>query len=53
MMIEVGVRDLVRRIENDQTQVRYSVAGGSGGRVMSGAIHVIHMEETRSACFLV
>jgi hypothetical protein len=49
--IEAGVGDLVWRIGNDQAQVRYSVAGWSRGRVTSYAIHIIHVEQTRSACF--
>jgi hypothetical protein len=53
MMIEVGVGDLVRRIGDDQVQVGYSVVGRSGGRVTPYAIHIIHVEETRSTCFLV
>jgi hypothetical protein len=53
MGIETGVGDLVQRIGNDQTQVGYSVAGRSGGRVTSCAIHIIHVEETRSVGFLV
>jgi hypothetical protein len=32
-MIEAGVGDLVRKIEDDQAQVGYSVAGQSGGAV--------------------
>jgi hypothetical protein len=47
--IEAGVGDLVRRIGDDQTQVGYSVAGRSGGRVTSYVIHIVHVEETRSA----
>jgi hypothetical protein len=53
MRIEAGVGDLVQRIRDDQAQVGYSVAGQSGGRVMPSAIYIIHMEETRSTCFLV
>jgi hypothetical protein len=51
MRIKAGVGDLVRRIRDDQAQVMYSVAGRSGGRVMSCVIHIIHVEETRSAGF--
>jgi hypothetical protein len=48
MRIEAGVVDMVRRIEDDQTQVGYSVVGRSGGRVMPCAIRIIHVEEMRS-----
>jgi hypothetical protein len=51
MWIEAGVGDLVRRIRDDQAQVGYSVAGRSGGRKTSCAIHIIHMKETISAGF--
>jgi hypothetical protein len=51
--IEVGVEDLVRRIRDNQAQVRYLKAGRSGGGVTSCAIHIVHMEETRGAGFLV
>jgi hypothetical protein len=50
--IVVGVRDLVQRIRDDQAQVRYSVAGQSGGRVTPCAVYTVHIE-TRSAGFLV
>jgi hypothetical protein len=53
MRIEVGVRDLVQRIRDDQAQVRYSVAGRSGGRVTPCVIRIVHVEETRSTDFLV
>jgi hypothetical protein len=53
MRIEEGVGDLVRRIGDDQVQVGYSVDGRLGGRVTSCAIHIIHVEETRSTGFLV
>jgi hypothetical protein len=49
--IKAGVGELVRRIGDDQAQVGYSVAEQSGGRVMSCAIHIIHVEETRSMGF--
>jgi hypothetical protein len=51
MRIEAGVGDLVQRIGDDQTQVGYSVAGRSGGRVTACAIYIIHMEEMRSTSF--
>jgi hypothetical protein len=51
--IEVGVRDLVRRIVDDQAQVGYSVARRLGGRVTSCAIHIVHMEEMASTGFSV
>jgi hypothetical protein len=51
--IEVGVRDLVWRIGDDQAQVEKSVAKRSGGRVMLCVIHIVHVKEMRSACFLV
>jgi hypothetical protein len=35
MRIVVGVGDLVQRIGDGEAQVRYSVAGRSGGRVTS------------------
>jgi hypothetical protein len=52
MRIVVGVRDLVQRIRDDQAQVRYSVVGQSGGRVMSCAVCTMH-NEMRSVSFLV
>jgi hypothetical protein len=51
--IEAGVGDLVRRIGDDQTQVRYAVVGQSGGQMMLSAIRIVHMEETRSMSFSV
>jgi hypothetical protein len=51
--IKAGVGDLVWRIRDDQTQVGYSMAGRSGGRVTPCAIRIIHMKEMRSASFLV
>jgi hypothetical protein len=51
--IEVGVRDLVWRIGDDQAQVEKSVAKRSGGRVMLCVIRIVHVKEMRSACFLV
>jgi hypothetical protein len=51
--IEVGVGDLVRRIDDDQIQVKYSVAGRSGGQVTPCAIPVVQVEEMRSVGFLV
>jgi hypothetical protein len=53
MMIEAGVGDLVQRIEDDQAQVGYSMTGRSEGRVTSCKICIVHMEEMRSAGFLV
>jgi hypothetical protein len=53
MMIEAGVGDLVQRIGDDQAQIQYSVVEQSGGRVMLCVIRIVHMEETRSTCFLV
>jgi hypothetical protein len=50
--ITAGVGDLVRRAGDGQTQVGYSMAGRSGGRVMSCVVCTVH-EEMRSACFLV
>jgi hypothetical protein len=52
MRIVAGVGDLVQRIRDDQAQVRYSVAGQSGGRVTPCAIYTVHIE-TRRAGFLV
>jgi hypothetical protein len=52
-IIEAGVGDLVWRKGNDQAQVRYSVAGRSGGRVTSCVICIVHVEEMRSAGFTV
>jgi hypothetical protein len=51
MRINAGVGDLVCRIGDDQAQVRYSVAGRSGGQVTSCVIRIIHVEETRSTGF--
>jgi hypothetical protein len=51
--IEVGVKDLVRRIVDDQAPVRYSVAEQSGGQVTSCAIYIVHVEEMRIMSFLV
>jgi hypothetical protein len=51
--IEVGVGDLVRRIDDDQIQVKYSVAGRSGGQVTPCVIPVVQVEEMRSVGFLV
>jgi hypothetical protein len=53
MMIEAGVGDLVRMVRDDQAQVGYLVARLSGGWVTLCAIHIIHIEEMRSAGFLV
>jgi hypothetical protein len=50
MRIIVEVEDLVRRTGDGQPQVRYSVVGRSGGRVMLCAICTVH-EEMRSASF--
>jgi hypothetical protein len=44
------IGDLVQRIRDDQA---YSMAGRSGGRMMPCAIHIVHMEETRSVGFLI
>jgi hypothetical protein len=49
--IMVGVGDLVQRM-GMIAQVRYSVAGRSGGWMASCAVCTVHME-TRSAGFLV
>jgi hypothetical protein len=51
MRMETGVGDLVRRIEDDQAQVRYSVAGRSKGQVTPCVIRIVHVEETRSVSF--
>jgi hypothetical protein len=51
-MIEAGVGDLVQRIRDGQTQVGYSMAGQSRGRVTLCAVCTVH-KETRSAGFLV
>jgi hypothetical protein len=51
--IEVGVGDLVWKIGDDQPQVRYSVVGRSGGQVTPCMIRIVHVEEMRSAGFLV
>jgi hypothetical protein len=50
--IVAGVGDLVRRAGDGQTQVGYSMAGRSGGRVMPCAVCTVH-EEMRSEGFLV
>jgi hypothetical protein len=49
--IKAGVGDLMWRIGDDQTQVRYSVAGRSGGRVTPCVVHTIHVEEMRNVGF--
>jgi hypothetical protein len=49
--IKAGVGDLMWRISDDQTHVRYSVAGRSGGRVTLCVVHTIHVEETRNVGF--
>jgi hypothetical protein len=51
MRIKEGVGDLVRRIRDDPTQVGYSVARRSGGRVTPCVIGIVHVEETRSMGF--
>jgi hypothetical protein len=51
MRMETGVGDLVRRIEDDQAQVKYSVAGRSKGQVTPCVIRIVHVEETRSVSF--
>jgi hypothetical protein len=38
-----GVGDLFQRIENDQPQVGYSVAGRSGGRMTPCVVYIMHM----------
>jgi hypothetical protein len=43
----------VQRVGDNQAQVGYSVVGQSGGRVMLCVICIVHVEETRSADFLV
>jgi hypothetical protein len=48
----VGVGDLVQRTGDGQAQIRYSVAGRSGGRVMLCVVCTVHME-MRSEDFLV
>jgi hypothetical protein len=53
MMIEAGVGDLVRKIEDDQAQVGYSVAGQSGGRMTPYVIRIVHVEEMRNVGFSV
>jgi hypothetical protein len=53
MRIEARVGDLVRRIGDDQAQVGYSVVRRSGGWLTLCVIHIVHVEETRSASFLV
>jgi hypothetical protein len=50
--IEAGVGDLVKRIGNDQAQVRNSVTRRLRGQVTLCAVYTVH-EETRRACFLV
>jgi hypothetical protein len=50
--IVIGVGDLIQRIGDDQAQVRYSVAGCSGGRVISYAVCTVYIE-ARSVSFLV
>jgi hypothetical protein len=52
MRIVSGVGDLMQRTRHGQAQVRYSVAGRSGGQVMPCAVCTVH-GETRSAGFLV
>jgi hypothetical protein len=49
--IEAEVGDLVQRIVDDQAQVRYSMTRRSRGRVMSCAMRIVHVEETRSVGF--
>jgi hypothetical protein len=51
MRIKAGVGDLVRRIRDDQTQFRYSVAVRSRGWVMPCVIRIVHVEEMRSVGF--
>jgi hypothetical protein len=50
--IQTRVGDLMQRTGDDQAQVGYSVAGRSGGRMMSCVICTMHME-MRSTSFLV
>jgi hypothetical protein len=52
MRITAGVGDLVQMTWDGQAQVRYPVAGRSGGRVTPCVVCTVHME-TRSAGFLV
>jgi hypothetical protein len=52
MRIMAGVGDLVQMTEDGQAQVRYSVAGRSGGWVMPCVVCTMHVE-MRSAFFLV
>jgi hypothetical protein len=47
-----GVEDLVRRTEDGQAQVRYSMTEQSGGEVMLCAVYTVH-DETSSASFMV
>jgi hypothetical protein len=50
--IMTGVGDLMQRIEDGQTQVGYSMARRSRGRVMLCAVYTVH-KEMRSMSFLV
>jgi hypothetical protein len=52
MRIMAGVGDLVQRTRDGQTQVGYSVAGRSGGRVTPCAVCPTH-KEMRSVGFLI
>jgi hypothetical protein len=52
MRIMPGVGNLVWRTGDSQTQVRYSVAERSGGRLMSCSVYTVYVE-TRSTGFLV
>jgi hypothetical protein len=53
MMIEAGVGDLVRRIKDDQAQVRYSMVGRLRGQVTPYVIRIVHVEEMRNVDFSV
>jgi hypothetical protein len=50
--IVAGVEDLVRRTEDGQASIGYSVAGRSRGRVTLCVVYTVYME-TRSVGFLV
>jgi hypothetical protein len=52
MRIVARVGDLVERAGDDQAQVKYSVAGRSGGQVTLCAVYTMH-KETKSVSFLV
>jgi hypothetical protein len=52
MRIVARVGDLVEMAGDDQAQVKYSVAGRSGGQVTLCAVCTMH-KETKSVSFLV